>query len=162
MPSNASRRRRLLPRYSFYISLDHFRAVLFLVRLFVVDIYEDDSRSHLLLFLFLLPTSYSIHATVREGSGRCYFAFSKHANGLVIAKLLNEFSIPQRNSVTASGNAGAGKRAMLQLQKRHGTRSDAIFMTSYVERLLYKEHKTGTPLFFIYYVTVEKQYRTWI
>lgn len=45
-----------------------------------------------------LPFSPSSHMFDRcNDGGRSYSAFSKHANGLVIAKLLNEFSIPQRN-----------------------------------------------------------------
>lgn len=77
----------------------------------------------------------------------CYFAFSKHASGLVIAKLLNEFSIPQRNCATPRQKHEAGKRARIP-RKRHGTWSDAIFMTSYGKRSLCKNPEKDRAVIF--------------
>jgi len=75
------------------MSPDHSYTVLFLARLFAVDIYKDGGL--LLLRHSLLAVSYARYT--QRWWAVCYFAFSKHASGLVIAKLLNEFSIPQRN-----------------------------------------------------------------
>lgn len=57
---------------------------------------QSTSTKPLASLSLLSPSSSHMFDRCNDG-GRCYSAFSKHANGLVIAKLLNEFSIPQRN-----------------------------------------------------------------
>lgn len=99
----------------------------------------------------LLTVSYTRYT--QRWWATCYFAFSKHASGLVIAKLLNEFSIPQRNYDSQQKHE-PGKRAGIP-RKRHGTRSDAIFMTSYAKHLLCKN--PGKIAVIFYCVTVSKQ-----
>lgn len=150
MPESArlGAQRGFLSRRPFYMPLDHSCAILFLARLFAVDIYKDDGLLLLLLLLLLLPRPSlpAVSYTQRRWAA-CYFAFSKHASGLVIAKLLNEFSIPQRNC-DSPAETRAGKRAGMP-QKRHGTRSDAIFMTSYAKHSLCKNPRRIGPLFSI-------------
>lgn len=138
-----------------YMPLDHSCTILFLAQLFTVI-----TKTVTVLSLLLCPPTQSAVSYTRYTQrwwAVCYFAFSKHASGFVIAKLLNEFSIPQRNCDSKQKHERESERVCRERDTALGQMQYSWPLTPSVHFVRTRE---GSDRYFLLRcITVSKQYR---